>query len=85
MYRGGVATLNDLKNSITLLVRNLTTDKLRSAVEHNVHRKFRNKGVAKEAPATGATDLGRKTRIPTRLRLHADFIFLDHSTLPYIP
>lgn len=38
VYRGGVATLNDLKNSITLHVRSITTDQLRSAVEHTVHR-----------------------------------------------
>ncbi len=38
VYRGGVATFNDLNNSITLHVRSLTTDKLRSAVEHIVHR-----------------------------------------------
>ncbi len=38
MYRGGVAMLNDLKNSIALLVRSLATDQLRSAVEHTVHR-----------------------------------------------
>ncbi|GFT03818.1 hypothetical protein TNCV_3608391 [Trichonephila clavipes] len=37
MYRGGVATLNGLKNSITLHVRSLTTDQLRS-VEHTFHR-----------------------------------------------
>ncbi|GFY04706.1 uncharacterized protein TNCV_419611 [Trichonephila clavipes] len=38
VYREGFATLNDLKNSITLHVRSLTTDQLRSAVEHTVHR-----------------------------------------------
>ncbi|GFX91211.1 hypothetical protein TNCV_1246261 [Trichonephila clavipes] len=34
----GVATLNDLKNFITLHVQSLTTDQLRSAVEYTVHR-----------------------------------------------
>ncbi|GFV25785.1 uncharacterized protein TNCV_3867551 [Trichonephila clavipes] len=38
LHLGGVATLNDLKNSITLHVRSLTTDLLRSAVEQTVHR-----------------------------------------------
>ena len=36
--RGSVATLNDLKNSITLHVRSITTDQLRSAVEYSVCR-----------------------------------------------
>ncbi|GFW13579.1 uncharacterized protein TNCV_1210451 [Trichonephila clavipes] len=38
VYLGGVATLNDLKNSITLHVRRLTTHQLRSAVEHTVYQ-----------------------------------------------
>ncbi|GFY56067.1 hypothetical protein TNIN_347401 [Trichonephila inaurata madagascariensis] len=38
VYFGDVATLNDFKNSITLLVRSLTTDQLRSVVEHTVSR-----------------------------------------------
>ncbi|GFS64283.1 hypothetical protein TNCV_3945981 [Trichonephila clavipes] len=37
VYFGGIATLNDFKNSKTLLVRSFTTDQLRSVVEHTVH------------------------------------------------
>ncbi|GBN49255.1 hypothetical protein AVEN_254429-1 [Araneus ventricosus] len=36
VLRGNVATLDDLKNSIALHVRSITTDQLRSAVEHTV-------------------------------------------------
>ncbi|GBO05553.1 hypothetical protein AVEN_208219-1 [Araneus ventricosus] len=36
--RGDVATLDDLENSITLHVRSITTDQLRSYVKHTVHR-----------------------------------------------
>ena len=35
---GSVATLNDLKNCITLHVSSVTTEQLRSAVEHTVNR-----------------------------------------------
>ncbi|GBN54442.1 hypothetical protein AVEN_225967-1 [Araneus ventricosus] len=38
VYRGDVATLDDLQNSITLHVRSITTDQLRSYVKHTVHR-----------------------------------------------
>ncbi|GFY78018.1 uncharacterized protein TNIN_20721 [Trichonephila inaurata madagascariensis] len=38
VYLGGVATLNDLKNSITFHARSLTIDPLRSAVDHTLHR-----------------------------------------------
>ncbi|GFY37389.1 uncharacterized protein TNIN_479071 [Trichonephila inaurata madagascariensis] len=38
VHLGYVTTLNDLKNSITLHVRGLTTDQLRSAVETKVNR-----------------------------------------------
>lgn len=38
VYRGTVATVADLKDRITLHVRQITGDQLRSAVEHTVHR-----------------------------------------------
>lgn len=38
VYRGTVATLADLKDRITLHVRQITGDQLRSAVEQTVHR-----------------------------------------------
>ncbi|GBN57201.1 hypothetical protein AVEN_138565-1 [Araneus ventricosus] len=38
VYRGDVATLDDLENSIKLHVRSITTDQLRSYVKHIVHR-----------------------------------------------
>ena len=38
VYRGSLVTLADLKDSITLHVRNISNDQLRSAVEHAVHR-----------------------------------------------
>lgn len=38
VYQGNVATLADLKDRITLHVRMITGDQLRSAVEHTVHR-----------------------------------------------
>ncbi|GBM37664.1 hypothetical protein AVEN_9954-1 [Araneus ventricosus] len=38
VYRADVPTLDDLKNSITLHVRSITTDQLRSSVKHTVHR-----------------------------------------------
>ena len=38
VYRGSLVTLGDLKDSITLHVRNISNDQLRSAVEQAVHR-----------------------------------------------
>ena len=37
-YRGSLVTLGDLKDSITLHVRNISNDQLRSAIEQAVHR-----------------------------------------------
>ena len=38
VYRNGVATLNDLKTTITFNVQSIPTDQLRSFVEYTVHQ-----------------------------------------------